>query len=359
MVARPPLGVAWVIASHTGVGLYMPARIEDVAAHASVSTKTVSRVLNGHPSVRAKLRARIEASIRALNYVPNPAARGLAGNRSYLVALLYDNPAVGSSYIMELIVGVLQACKGTPYNAVLHPFDATDDLAARIDSFVATHRPDALVLVPPHANNIKLLQRLDELDVRYSTISSKLREARIDIGFDERRAAADIVEHLISLGHRRIAHVSGLKGHGARTWRLSGYRDALRKAGIAYDESLVVEGDFTFAAGAAAARTLLGRRRPPTAIFTANDDMACGVMREAYERGLAIPSDLSICGFDDTPVSQLISPGVTTVHQPCREIGRLAVESVLQSIRDSAMRLQARVPYQLQLRASTTKPRKP
>jgi LacI family transcriptional regulator len=87
--------------------------------------------------------------------------------------------------------------------------------------------------------------------------------------------------------------------------------------------------------------------------------MACGVMREAYERGLAIPSDLSICGFDDTPVSQLISPGVTTVHQPCREIGRLAVESVLQSIRDSAMRLQARVPYQLQLRASTTKPRKP
>ena len=337
----------------------MPARIEDVAAHAGVSTKTVSRVINGNPSVRAKLRTRIEASIRALNYVPNASARGLAGNRSYLIALLYDNPMAGSSYTMEVIVGVLQACKGTPYNAVLHPFDAADDLAARIDGFVATHRPDALVLVPPHANNAKLLQRLDELDIRYSTISSKLRQSRIDVGFDERRAAAEMVGHLISLGHRRIGHVAGLKGHGAHAWRLSGYRDALRKAGIAYDESLVVEGDFAFASGVAGARALLDRRRPPTAIFAANDDMACGVMRVAYERGLAVPDDLSVCGFDDTPVSQLISPGLTTVRQPCRELGCLAVESVLQSIRDPATRQQARVPYQVHLRASTAAPRKP
>lgn len=337
----------------------MPARIEDVAAHAGVSTKTVSRVLNGHASVRATLRTRIEASIRALNYVPNPAARGLAGNRSYLVALLYDNPTANSSYIMELIVGVLQACKGTPFNAVLHPFGAGDNLAAQIDGFVATHRPDALVLVPPHANNAKLLQRLDELDICYATVSSKLRQSRIDIGFDERKAAADIVEHLISLGHRRIGHVTGLKGHGAYTWRLNGYRDALRKAGIAYDESLVMNGDFTFASGMAGARMLLNRRRPPSAIFAGNDDMACGVMREAYERGLAIPGDLSVCGFDDTPVSQLISPSLTTVRQPCREIGCLAVESVLQSIRGAAVRQQARVPYQMQLRASTAAPGKP
>jgi LacI family transcriptional regulator len=337
----------------------MPARIEDVAAHAGVSIKTVSRVLNGNTSVRAKLRTRIEASIRALNYVPNASARSLAGNRSYLVALLYDNPMAGSSYTMELIVGVLQACEETPYNAVLHPFDAADDLAARIDGFVATHRPDALVLVPPHANNAKLLQRLDELDIRYATISSRLRQSRIDIGFDERKAAAEIVGHLISLGHRRIGHISGLKGHGARAWRLAGYRDALRKAGIAYDESLVTEGDFAFASGVAGARTLLDRRRPPTAIFAANDDMACGVMREAYERGLAVPGDLSVCGFDGTPASQLVSPGLTTVHQPCRELGRLAAESVLLSIRDPAARQQARVPYQMQLRASTTAPGKP
>ncbi|QEE24245.1 LacI family transcriptional regulator [Rhodanobacter glycinis] len=337
----------------------MPARIEDVAVHAGVSVKTVSRVLNGYTNVRAKLRTRIEASIRELNYVPNASARSLAGNRSYLVALLYDNPAAGSSYVMELIVGVLQACRGTPYNAVLHPFEAGEDLAARIDGFVAQHRPDALVLVPPHASNAKLLQRLDELDIRYSTISSKLRESQIDIGFDERKAAEEIVGHLISLGHRRIGHVTGLKGHGARTWRRNGYRDALRKGGIAYDESLVAEGDFTFASGVAAAKALLDQRRPPTAIFAANDDMACGVMREAHERGLVIPRDLSVCGFDGTPVSQLISPGLTTVHQPCREMGCAATERVLQAIRDPALRKQERVPYQVQLRASTAAPGKP
>ncbi|GAH35979.1 unnamed protein product, partial [marine sediment metagenome] len=114
----------------------MPARIEDVATHAGASIKTVSRVLNGLPSVRPKLRARIEASIRALNYIPNPSARSLAGNRSYLIALLYDNPTAGSNYIMELIVGVLMACKNTPYHAVLHPFESSDDPVAAIDGFV-------------------------------------------------------------------------------------------------------------------------------------------------------------------------------------------------------------------------------
>ncbi len=336
----------------------MPVRIEDVAAHAGVSTKTVSRVLNGHPSVRAVLRTRIEASIRALNYVPNPSARSLAGNRSYLIALLYDNPTSGSSYVMELIVGVLQACKGTPYNAVLHPFEASDDPVAQIDRFVAHHRPDAVILVPPHANNLKLLQRLDELDLRYATISSRSHQSRIDIGFDERKAAADIVRQLIALGHRRIGHVAGLKGHGAHVWRLSGYRDALRKAGIEYDESLVVPGDFSFASGVAGAKALLDRRNAPTAIFAANDDMACGVMREAHARGLAIPGDLSVCGFDDTPVAMLVSPGLTTVHQPCREMGRLAVEGVLASIRDPALQLQTHVPYALQPRASTGAPAK-
>ncbi|WP_158886052.1 LacI family DNA-binding transcriptional regulator [Rhodanobacter sp. L36] len=336
----------------------MPARIEDVAAHAGVSTKTVSRVLNGHTTVRVKLRTRIEASIRTLNYVPNPSARSLAGNRSYLVALLYDNPAAGSSYVMELIVGVLQACKETPYNAVLHPFEATEDLVAKIDGFVAQHRPDALILAPPHANNAKLLQRLDELELRYATISSKSRQSPIDISFDERKAAADIVGHLISLGHRRIGHVAGLKGHGAHAWRLSGYRDALRKAGIAYDESLVIPGDFTFASGMAGAKALLNRRHPPTAIFAANDDMACGVMREGYERGLAVPGDLSVCGFDDTPVALLVSPGLTTVHQPCREMGRMAVESVLQSIREPDLQRHTRAPYEMRLRASTAAPAK-
>jgi len=337
----------------------MPATIDDVASRAGVSTKTVSRVLNGHTTVRAKLRTRIEIAIAELNYVPNASARGLASNRSYLIALLYDNPTAGSNYVMELIVGVLQACAETPYNAVLHPFETGDDLIQRIDGFVARHRPDALILAPPHANNLELMQRLDKLDVRYATISSKLQDPRIDIGFHERRAAADMVSHLVDLGHRRIGHIAGLKGHGARTWRLNGYRDALRQADIAFDKSLVVSGDFTFASGVVGARALLDLDDPPTAIFAANDDVACGAIRAAYERGWSVPEQISVCGFDNTPVSLLVSPSLTTVHQPCREMGRQAVASVLDSIRAPMLERRVQVPYELMIRGSTTAPRAP
>ena len=334
----------------------MPARIEDVATHAGVSIKTVSRVLNGKPNVRANLRARIEASIEALNYVPNASARGLAGNRSYLIALLYDNPTAGSAYIMELIVGVLQACRETPYTAELCPLDDSDKVTSAIDGLLARNRPDGLILVPPHANNVKLLQRLHERGVRYSTISSKARETRSDVGFDERKAATEMVQHLIALGHRRIGHITGLKGHGARAWRLAGYRDALKKAGIAYDESLVVEGTFMFESGVEGARKLLDLRRPPTAIFAANDDMAFGVMREAHERRIDVPGTLSICGFDDTPASQLVSPGLSTVHQPCREMGRMAAEHVLLSMEDVSFKRHTTIPFQVAVRDSTAAP---
>jgi LacI family transcriptional regulator len=331
----------------------MPARIEDVASKAGVSTKTVSRVFNREPNVSEKARLRVEAAARELNYRPNPSARSLAGNRSYLVALLFDNPHAGSSYVMELIVGVLQACENTHYNAMLRPLDLSADPVAAVEDFVAKHRPDALVLAPPIADDLKLLQRLDELGVRYSAISARSQHARIGVGVNERKAATDMVEHLVALGHRRIAHIAGRNGHGARAWRLAGYREGLRKAGIDFDETLIADGDFSFHSGIAAARRLLDLRDPPTAIFAANDDSACGAMHEAFERGLSIPRDLSICGFDNTPASVQVWPSLTTVHQPCREMGRIATEQVLLSIRDPDAAQTVRISYEIMIRGST------
>lgn len=331
----------------------MPARIEDVASKAGVSTKTVSRVFNRQPNVSEKVRLRVEAAAKELNYRPNPSARSLAGNRSYLVALLFDNPHAGSSYIMELIVGVLQACENTHYNAMLRPLDLSADPVAAIEDFVAQHRPDALVLTPPIAEDGKVLQRLEELGVRYSAISAKSRRVRIGVNLDERRAAAQMVEHLVALGHRRIGHIAGRDDHGARAWRLAGYKDGLRKAGIEYDDALVAEGDFSFDSGIAAAKRLLDLPDPPTAIFAANDDSACGAMHEAFERNLSIPRDLSICGFDDTPASAQVWPSLTTVHQPCREMGRIATEQVLLSIRDPEPARLVQIPYELRIRGST------
>jgi LacI family transcriptional regulator len=332
----------------------MPARIEDVAATAGVSMKTVSRVFNHEPNVREKTRARVEAAAKALNYRPNPSARSLAGNRSYLVSLVFDDPLAGSSYVMEIIVGVLQACESLHYSAMLRPLDfASDRHIEAVEESIAQYRPDALILLPPFADDLKLLARLDELGVRYATISAKSRNAQIGVALDERKASADMVEHLLELGHRRIAHITGRAGHGARSWRLAGYRDGLRRAGITYDENLVVEGSFSFESGVAAAKQLLDRSDPPTAIFAANDDSACGAMHAAFERGLSIPRDLSIVGFDDTPTASQIWPGLTTVRQPCREMGRIAAEQLLASIRDASAGQLVRVPYQLQFRQST------
>jgi len=334
----------------------MPARIEDVAKKAGVSMKTVSRVFNNEPNVRERMRLRVEAAAKALNYRPNPSARSLAGNRSYLISLVYDDPAAGSAYVMEIIVGMLAACEAARYSAMLRPLDfANPGHVQAVEDAIAQHRLDGLILVPPFADDLKLLRRLDELGVRYSTVSAKanIGHERIGTILDERRAAAQMVEHLIELGHRRIGHVAGPLPHGGRVWRLSGYRDALRRAGIAFDPALVYDGGFSFESGIDGARILLDLPDPPTAIFAANDDSACGVMHEAFERGLRIPDDLSVIGFDDTPTARQVWPSLTTVRQPCREMGRIAAEQLLASIRDPGAGQLVHVPYELKLRRST------
>ncbi|MGA9335790.1 MAG: LacI family DNA-binding transcriptional regulator, partial [Rudaea sp.] len=315
----------------------MPARIEDVAAAAGVSMKTVSRVFNNEPNVREKTRLKVETAAKAMNYRPHPSARSLAGNRSYLISLVYDDPTAGSSYIMEIIVGMLAACDNARYSAMLRPLEYSNaDHVGAVENSIAQYRPDGLILVPPFADDLKLLARLDELGVRYATISgmAKIAHRRIGTILDERKAAAEMIDYIVALGHRRIAHIAGPAPHGGRAWRLSGYRDGLQRAGIAYDEKLVVRGSFSFEAGIEGARRLLDQARPPTAIFAANDDSACGVMHEAFERGMKIPQDLSVFGFDDTPTSRKIWPSLTTVRQPCRDMGRIAVEQLLASIRD-------------------------
>src|SRR4051812_2220468 len=245
----------------------MPARIEDVARVAGVSMKTVSRVFNNEPNVRERMRARVEAAAKALNYRPNPSARSLAGNRSYLISLVYDDPAAGSSYIMEIIVGMLAACESSRYSALLRPLDyANPDHITAVEDAIAQYRLDGLILVPPFADDIALLKRLDELGVRYATISAKANvgHERVGTTLDERKAAAQMIDHVVALGHRRIGHVAGPLPHGGRAWRLAGYRDGLRRAGIAVDESLIVDGAFSFESGIEGARHLLDLPDPPT-----------------------------------------------------------------------------------------------
>jgi LacI family transcriptional regulator len=328
------------------------ARIEDVAHIAGVSMKTVSRVFNHEPNVRPETRAKVEIAAKKLNYRPNPSARSLAGNRSYLIALVYDNPS--PNYVMEVLSGVLDACEAAHYSMMLRPLELGNQRHVEmIAEMVAQSAPDGLILTPPLTDDLALLQYLDAHNVRYASISPMAKNARIGVRLDERRAVREMMAHIVALGHRRIGHIKGHREHGAAEWRLAGYKDGLRAAGIDYDKELVVPGDFSFECGLLGADRLLALDDPPTAIFAANDDTAAGVLHVATKRGLRIARDLSVFGFDDLPMARQLWPSLTTVCQPSREMGRIATEQLLSSIRDPSATGMVQVSYALHFRDST------
>ncbi|MEE7561207.1 LacI family DNA-binding transcriptional regulator, partial [Xanthomonas sp. Kuri4-2] len=333
----------------------MRVRIEDVAAAAGVSMKTVSRVLNGEPGVRQETRARIEAAASALDYRPDPAARRLAGRRSYLVGFFYDNPS--ASYLMELIAGVVEACSGLHYGMLVQPVEfQSRDLVDTVEAQVAASQLDGVILTPPLTDFAPLLRRLQQRGIAYASVTPKDSASAIGVTLDDEAAVCELMQLLIAQGHRRIAHIKGDRMHGACQRRFRGYRRALRGAGLDYDPDLVVQGDFSFDAGVRAARSLLDLARPPTAIFAGNDDMATGVLSVAYERGLRVPAQLSICGYDDMPASRQIYPPLTTIHQPVREMGRVVTAELVRAIRDPAAGRMVPMPYALKLRGSIAPP---
>src|SRR3546814_6227279 len=170
---------------------------------------------------------------------------------------------------------------------------------------------------------------------------------------DDRAAVHGLIAHLVGLGHRRIGHIMGAASHGACHWRHAGYRDALGQAGIEYDPELVVPGEFLFESGIRGGKRLLDLPSPPTAIFAANDDPAAGALRVAGERGLSVPRDLSVCGFEDTPSARHVYPALTTGRPPTAAMGRLATPELLQPIRGAEPGRMVEVHHALVLREST------
>lgn len=333
----------------------MRSRIEDVAAAAGVSMKTVSRVLNNEPNVRDAMRQRVMAAVEQLQYRPNLSARSLAGQRSYVIALVYNNPS--RNYLMEIQSGMLDACRDHHYNLVLAPVGSARQRKAEDLKVVFEHfAPDGVVLIPPLTDDPAVLEFLEQQEVPFACIAPKRTEGRIGVMMDETSAVLELMAGLVAQGHRRIAHIKGPPAHGACQWRYKGYRDALKKAGIGYDPALVVQGAFSFESGIEAGDALLGLERPPTAIFAANDDMAAGVIRAACERGLSVPRDISVCGFDDTPIARHIYPALTTVRQPTSEMGKLATLQLLSRIRAAESGGMVQVEHEVLFRESTQPP---
>lgn len=319
------------------MGLTRPPRavtIDDVAYKAGVSAKTVSRVLNNEPNVRPAKRELVMKAARELGYRPNPAARSLAGSRSFLIAHLHDNP--NPEYVTAVNSGIYAACRAHGYFLLPEPVDRTaPDFLDRLQSFLVTSRADGVVLTPPLCDDEDILNLLQDNGTAYASLSPARQPERTPVmRLNDREAALDMVRYLVELGHKRIAFIAGPADHHASTERHQGYLQGMSEAQLSVTPDLLVEGNYSLRSGLEAAQKLLESDAKPTAIFAANDDMAVGAMTAVMAAGLKVPDDISIAGYDDTRLASAVWPPLTTVRQPVADMARRAAERLMNSDED-------------------------
>ena len=328
--------------------------INDVARLAGVSIKTVSRVFNREPHVRPSTRDKVIAAAETLSYRPNLSARQLAGKRTFVIGMVYDNP--NSDYVTDVQYGSLQTCREYDYNLLIHPCHAdSPELTGEVIHL--QRQVDGFILLQPVSDNWSLCQLLLDNDIACVRVSQRPFGGFPWISVGDSEAADRMTEYLLELGHRRIGFIVGHPDHGSSHDRLAGYRSALGRHNIGFDDELVQQGRFDYESGYSCARKLLSSTPHPTAIFASNDPMAMGVLSAAHEIGLDVPRELSVAGFDDFPLARHAWPPLTTVRQPITEVARLATEVLMQQLQertegDSDRRLQA----ELVRRASTGSP---
>lgn len=306
--------------------------MNDVADCAGVSIKSVSRVINNEPHVSARLRARVEQAIAQLGWVPDTAARSLAGARSFVIGVMFDNPS--PNYTMKVVAGVYAACIENQYHLRFDNIDTSGNDAAaitrRLDEMFRLGRCDGFVLTPPLCDHAVVLDYLEARGIRYSRIAPAHDRGRAPtVVMDDHGAGGDVAALFHRLGHRRVGVIDGPVQHTAALARREGFiarMVALNPEAIVSD----VRGDFTFQSGIVAGRELLSARRHPTAIFATNDDMAAGVIAACNQMGFSVPGDVSVCGFDDSWVASAVFPYLTTVHQPIEAMAHAAAMMMIE-----------------------------
>ena len=307
------------------------ATIRDVAAHAGVSPMTVSRVINGEDNVKSETRDLVNSAIRELSYAPNPAARSLAGSAPARIGLLYDNPSTG--FLSEFLVGVLDESSRTGAQVVLERCLDGESAMAALEKMLAAG-VEGLILPPPLCESREIRAAVRKSKAVAVAVAQGLPSADFaSIRIDNRAAAFEMTQHLLKLGHRRLGFVQGPANQSISDERLQGFLAAMAEAGVDPASACVETGQFTYRSGLEAAERLLARHPRPTAIFAANDDMAAAILATAHREGLVVPQDISVAGFDDTPMASTVWPALTTIRQPIAAMARAAVDLVLEEIR--------------------------
>lgn len=329
------------------------AKIQDVAEAAGVAIKTVSRVLNNEPNVREETRARVLAVVKKLNYHPSLSARSLAGRRSFLIGLIYENPS--ANYIVEVQHGAMARCRENRFQLLMHQVTGRgEEMERDVMGLVDQTHLDGLIVTAPLSESTILMRALDKRALPFVRVApNDASHPTPYVDMDDAGAAREMTEYLIGLGHRRIGFIIGHPDHFASGQRLAGYKSALAAHGIDFQDRQVRQGYFVFESGMAAAQELLTQADPPTAIFASNDDMAAGVLMAAHELGVAVPERLSVAGFDDTYIAKTVWPRLTTVHQPTYDLAYTATNLLLQMLQTGVAPQSIRLGYRLVCRAST------
>lgn len=313
------------------------ATITDVAKLARVSKKTVSRVINESELVRPGTRDTVRFVVDKLGYVPDPAARGLAFRRSFLIGMIYDNP--NPQYVVNMQEGILEGLQGTNYELAVHRCDRNDPrFLEKARLFAERQKLYGVVLTPSASEDDRLAHTLTDAGCKIVRVASVALDdmTKMIVSNDQigGRAAAD---HLISLGHKRIALIEGRRGFRSAEERRIGFEAGLQDAGLTLPPQYRFQGSYTFDSGVEAAERLLSLRDRPTAVFAANDEMAAGVLQALRKRNLLAPDDLSVIGYDDFQVAVTTYPRLTTIHSPTLEIGRLAAAKLINESAEAAM----------------------
>lgn len=338
-------------------------RLAEVARAARVSSMTVSRVVNGTGSVSPETREYVQSVIRKLGYMPHAAARSLALARRERIALLHDDSRTAS--LSKLLIGVLEESNRNGAQLLVRRLEPRDPSAWRTVSRLVDDRIVGVILAPPLGDEVYLVDALRAAGIAVVAVSSgATREEAMHVGIDERRAAREMTQHLLALGHRRIGFIKGPTTWSAGEQRWSGFCAALSEAGIATGRIPVAQAECTFRAGIEAAKELLEEKPAPTAIFASCDNMAAAVVAVAHRQGLQVPDDLTVVGFDDDLAARAIWPELTTIRQPISEMAVEAVNLLIAAIRSRcpephADRRRKVVGHDLILRASASAPASP
>ncbi|AIZ61183.1 MULTISPECIES: catabolite control protein A [Bacillus] len=327
--------------------------IYDVAREANVSMATVSRVVNGNPNVKPTTRKKVLEAIDRLGYRPNAVARGLASKKTTTVGVII--PDISSIFYSELARGIEDIATMYKYNIILSNSDQNTDKELHLLNTMLGKQVDGIVFMGGNITDVHVeeFKRSPVPIVLAASVEEQAQTPSVNINYEQ--AIYDSVQLLVEKGHKRIAFVSGPMSEPINSVRkLAGYKRALEEAGIAFDDALVAEGDYSYDSGIEALAHLLEQSDKPTAVIAATDEMALGVIHGAQDRGVSIPEDLEVIGFDNTRLSLMVRPQLTTVVQPTYDIGAVAMRLLTKLMNKEQVDDQiVELPHRIEERQST------